>query len=85
MQLLVHIPDFRYTNDSLYLIYCIFFLFQPILFWGRTRENLNEMILIEPILGWEGREIKSYGNVAMSSLAVMQISHTKVIIICDAH
>ncbi|XP_077314238.1 putative pleckstrin homology domain-containing family N member 1 isoform X1 [Lithobates pipiens] len=53
------------------------FVSKPILFWGRTRENLNEMILIEPILGWEGREIKSYGNVAMSSLAVMQISHTK--------
>ncbi|KAG8569163.1 hypothetical protein GDO81_014282 [Engystomops pustulosus] len=34
------------------------------------------MILIEPIQGWEGRSIRSYGNVIMSSLAVMQISHT---------
>ncbi|CAJ0962291.1 unnamed protein product [Ranitomeya imitator] len=49
----------------------------PILFWGRTREELNQMILIEPIQGWEGQGIRSYGDVVMSSLAVMQISHTE--------
>ncbi|XP_069598294.1 probable pleckstrin homology domain-containing family N member 1 isoform X1 [Ranitomeya imitator] len=50
---------------------------KPILFWGRTREELNQMILIEPIQGWEGQGIRSYGDVVMSSLAVMQISHTE--------
>ncbi|XP_056398650.1 probable pleckstrin homology domain-containing family N member 1 isoform X5 [Hyla sarda] len=53
------------------------FVSKPILFWGRTREELNHMILIEPIQGWEGQGIRSYGNVVMSSLAVMQISHTE--------
>ncbi|XP_040282910.1 probable pleckstrin homology domain-containing family N member 1 [Bufo bufo] len=53
------------------------FVSKPILFWGRTREELNNMILIEPIQGWEGQSIRSYGNVVMSSLAVMQISHTE--------
>ncbi|KAM4015011.1 putative pleckstrin homology domain-containing family N member 1 [Anomaloglossus baeobatrachus] len=50
---------------------------KPILFWGRTREELNQKILLEPIQGWEGRGIRSYGDVVMSSLAVMQISHTE--------
>ncbi|XP_075697094.1 putative pleckstrin homology domain-containing family N member 1 [Rhinoderma darwinii] len=53
------------------------FVSQPILFWGKTREELNHMILIEPIQGWEGHGIRCYGNVVMSSLAVMQISHTE--------
>ncbi|XP_068096855.1 probable pleckstrin homology domain-containing family N member 1 [Hyperolius riggenbachi] len=58
------------------------FVSQPILFWGRTRENLNDMIMIEPIHGWEGQEIRSYGHVVMSSLAVMQISHTQEMTEC---
>lgn len=53
------------------------FVSKPILFWGRTREELNNIILIEPIQGWEGQGIRSYGNVVLSSLAVMQISHTQ--------
>ncbi|KAM4704205.1 putative pleckstrin homology domain-containing family N member 1 isoform 2-T3 [Rhinophrynus dorsalis] len=35
------------------------------------------MILLEPIQGWEGQAIRSYGHVVMSSLAVMQICHTQ--------
>ncbi|XP_075459768.1 pleckstrin homology domain-containing family N member 1 isoform X2 [Ascaphus truei] len=50
---------------------------KPLLFWGRTLEDFNNMILLEPIRGWEGQDIQAYGNVIMSSLVVMQISHTQ--------
>ncbi|MEE6485037.1 hypothetical protein FKM82_014140 [Ascaphus truei] len=50
---------------------------KPLLFWGRTLEDFNNMILLEPIRGWEGQDIQAYGNVVMSSLVVMQISHTQ--------
>ncbi|XP_075047607.1 putative pleckstrin homology domain-containing family N member 1 isoform X2 [Mixophyes fleayi] len=53
------------------------FVSKPILFWGKTREDLNHMIMTETIRSWEGQDIKSYGYVVMSSLAVMQISHTQ--------
>ncbi|KAM9299224.1 putative pleckstrin homology domain-containing family N member 1 [Gastrophryne carolinensis] len=58
------------------------FVSKPVLFWGRSRENLNEMIMIEPIQGWEGQDIQSYGKVVMSSLAVMQINHTQEMTEC---
>ncbi|KAM8927659.1 putative pleckstrin homology domain-containing family N member 1 [Pelodytes ibericus] len=47
------------------------------LFWGKTRENLNEIIILEPIRGWEGQNIHIYGNIVMSSLAVMQMHQTQ--------
>ncbi|KAM4651006.1 putative pleckstrin homology domain-containing family N member 1 [Discoglossus pictus] len=50
---------------------------KPVLLWGKTHETLNNMIFIEPILNWEGPDIQSYGHVVMSSLVVMQISHTQ--------
>ncbi|XP_063799235.1 probable pleckstrin homology domain-containing family N member 1 isoform X1 [Pseudophryne corroboree] len=53
------------------------FVSKPILFWGRTREDLNHMIITEPIRSWEGQDVTCYGSVVMSSLAVLQISHTK--------
>ncbi|XP_053546449.1 probable pleckstrin homology domain-containing family N member 1 isoform X2 [Bombina bombina] len=50
---------------------------KPVLFWGKTREHLNDQIFKEPIRGWEGQHVYSYGRVVMSSLVVIQISSTQ--------
>uniref|UniRef100_A0A8C5N3Q5 PH domain-containing protein n=1 Tax=Leptobrachium leishanense TaxID=445787 RepID=A0A8C5N3Q5_9ANUR len=55
---------------------------KAILFWGKSHERLNEIITCEPIRGWEGQDIKTYGSIAMSSLAVMQINQTQELFEC---
>ncbi|XP_053307944.1 probable pleckstrin homology domain-containing family N member 1 [Spea bombifrons] len=55
---------------------------QKALFWGKSHNDLNCMILLEPIRGWEGQDIQTYGHIVMSSLAVMQMNQTQEIFEC---
>ncbi|CAH2320096.1 Hypothetical predicted protein [Pelobates cultripes] len=55
---------------------------QATLFWGKSHEKLNETIISEPIPGWEGQNIQTYGSIVMSSLAVMQMNQTQELFEC---
>ncbi|XP_041425252.1 uncharacterized protein LOC108696519 isoform X2 [Xenopus laevis] len=57
---------------------------KPVLFWGKSHANLDDMILSEPIHGWEGQDIQTYGKVVRSSLIFMQIrgTHSQEIMEC---
>ncbi|XP_039365538.1 pleckstrin homology domain-containing family N member 1-like isoform X3 [Mauremys reevesii] len=43
--------------------------------WGRTREELRNVLFTQPITGWEGRTIHSLGEIVWSSLVLMRSCH----------
>ncbi|XP_072888511.1 uncharacterized protein [Hemitrygon akajei] len=47
------------------------------LLWGKSRGDLEKIICTEPILGWEGENIRSLGEVVWSSSAVLHNKYTE--------
>ncbi|NXT53927.1 ARHG7 factor, partial [Pluvianellus socialis] len=40
--------------------------------WGRTREELENLLITQPISGWEGMNIQSLGEITWSSLVFLR-------------
>ncbi|XP_051895431.1 probable pleckstrin homology domain-containing family N member 1 isoform X2 [Pristis pectinata] len=47
------------------------------LLWGKSRRDLEKIICTEPIIGWEGEDIRSLGEIVWSSSAVLQDKYTQ--------
>ncbi|XP_064326367.1 rho guanine nucleotide exchange factor 7-like [Phalacrocorax carbo] len=47
-------------------------LFQTEALWGRTREELANLLITQPISGWEGMHIHSLGEIIWSSLVFLR-------------
>lgn len=59
----------------------VFFLFQPDVLWGRTREELANLLSTQPVRGWEGMSIRSLGEIIWSSLVFLGTYYMEVIIL----
>ncbi|XP_059807642.1 probable pleckstrin homology domain-containing family N member 1 isoform X2 [Hypanus sabinus] len=47
------------------------------LLWGKSRGDLEKIICTEPILGWEGENMRSLGEVVWSSSVVLHNKYTE--------
>lgn len=56
-------------------------LFQTAVLWGRTREELANLLITQPISGWEGMNIHSLGEIIWSSLVFLRSYCMEVIIL----
>ncbi|XP_067873214.1 probable pleckstrin homology domain-containing family N member 1 [Heterodontus francisci] len=47
------------------------------LLWGKSRRELEKMIYSEPIIGWEGEDIQSLGEIIWSSSVILHEQYTE--------
>ncbi|XP_067826383.1 probable pleckstrin homology domain-containing family N member 1 isoform X2 [Heptranchias perlo] len=52
-------------------------LSQTELLWGKSRRELEKMIYSEPVIGWEGEDIGSLGEIVWSSSAILHDQYTE--------
>ncbi|NXW05853.1 ARHG7 factor, partial [Fregetta grallaria] len=60
---LVRLPEEMHANVR---------LFQTEVLWGRRREELANLLITQPISGWEGMNIHSLGEIIWSSLVFLR-------------
>jgi len=69
---LVRLPEEMHANV------CVF---QTEVLWGRTQEELANLLITQPISGWEGMNIHSLGEIIWSSLVFLRSYCMEVIIL----